>query len=62
MEKVFNLFSLRSPFIKMLQLKHEWEMGDGVDLVNQHIQLFMDRMVLFETPGGIFSVEGGSIL
>jgi len=37
--------------------------GDGVvDLVNQHIRLFMDRMFLFETHGGILSGgrEGGN--
>lgn len=32
------------------------DVGDGVvDLVNQHIRLFMDRMFLFETHGGILS-------
>lgn len=32
----------------------------SVDLVNQHVRLFMDRMFLFETRG-IFIPEGDSI-
>jgi len=67
MEKVFNIYIFFHSGVDSLKRCSTIvgvRMGDGaVDLVNQHIRLFMDRMFLFETRGGILSGWGrGQIL